>query len=104
MSCRGSATARVPRRRRLLLHPLLDRVLHILDFVDLDVYELPADFLDAADIDRLDDVAGFGIDRDRAARALPFHALCRANERFAVRLTAGLPQRFVDQVHAVPAP
>src|SRR6266853_1688413 len=37
----------------LLLHPLLDRVLDVLDLVDLDVDEAPADFLDAADINGL---------------------------------------------------
>src|SRR3979490_1776713 len=55
----------------LLLHPLLDRILDVLDRVDLDVDEAPVDLLDAPDIYRLDDVAGLRIDGDRAARAFP---------------------------------
>src|SRR5882762_587343 len=87
----------------LLLHPLLDRVLDVLDLVDLDVDEAPADCLDAADINGLDDVAGLRIDRNRAARAFPLHALGGPDERFAVGLAAGLLQGFVDEVHSVPA-
>src|SRR5437773_8924043 len=87
----------------LFLHPLLDRVLDVLDPVDLDVDEAPADLLDAADIYRLDDVAGFRIDGDRAARAFPFHSLGRSDERLGVGLAAGLLQGLVDEVHAVPA-
>src|SRR5438128_7004392 len=59
----------------LLLHPLLDRVLDVLDLVALDVEQPAADFLDTADIDRLADVASLRIDRDRTARAFPFHRL-----------------------------
>src|SRR2546430_5367045 len=87
----------------LLLHPLLDRVLDVLDLVDLDVDEAPADLLDAADINGLDDVASLRIDGDRAARAFPFHALRGRDERLGVGLAAGLLQGFVDEVHAVPA-
>src|SRR5947209_13296890 len=87
----------------LLLHPLLDGVLDVVDLVDLDVDEAPADLLDAADIYRLDDVAGLRIDGDRAARAFPFHALGGRNERLCVGLTGGLLQGFVDEVHPVPA-
>src|SRR5467141_1934550 len=87
----------------LFLHPLLDRVLDVLDLVDLDVDEAPADLLDAADINRLDDVASLRIDGDRAARAFPFHALGRRDEGLGVGLAAGLLQGFVDEVHPVPA-
>src|SRR6266446_10433019 len=87
----------------LLLHPLLDRVLDVLDLVDLDVDEAPADLVDAADIYRLDDVAGLRIDGDRAARAFPFHALGGRDEGLGVGLAAGLLQGFVDEVHPVPA-
>src|SRR5712691_12929953 len=87
----------------LFLHPLLDRVLDVLDLVDLDVEQPAADLLDAADVDRLDDVARFRIDRDRAARAFPLHALRGRDECLAVGLAAGLPQSLVDEVHAVPA-
>src|SRR5882762_5709859 len=61
--------------RTLLLHAFLDRVLDVLDLVDLDVEQLALDLLDPADVDRLDDVACFRIDRDRPARAFPLHAL-----------------------------
>src|SRR6266571_5468054 len=87
----------------LFLYPLLDRVLDVLDLVDLDVEQPAADLLDAADVDRLDDVARFRIDRDRAARAFPFHALGGGDKRLGVGLAAGILQGFVDEVHAVPA-
>src|SRR5438552_5155752 len=41
----------------LFLHPLLDRVVDVLDLLDFDVAEVPADLFDAVDIYRLDDVA-----------------------------------------------
>src|SRR6266853_2506940 len=87
----------------LFLQALLDRVLDVLDLVDFDVDEAPVDFLDAADIYRLDDVASLRIDGDRAARAFPFHALGGRDERLGVGLAAGLRQGFVDEVHPVPA-
>src|SRR2546423_3012310 len=87
----------------LFLHPLLDRVLDVLDPVDLDVDEAPPDLLDAADINRLDDVASLRIDGDRAARAFPFHALRGRDQSLGVGLAAGLLQGFVDEVHPVPA-
>src|SRR5881396_3281020 len=87
----------------LFLHPLLDRVLDVLDPVDLDVDEAAADLLDTADINRLDDVASLRIDGDRAAWAFPFHALGGRNERLCVGLAGGLLQGFVDEVHPVPA-
>src|SRR5437879_10031707 len=52
-------------------------VLHRLEGREFDVVELTVDLLDLADIDVLHDVAGFRIDRDRAARTFPFHALYR---------------------------
>src|SRR5256885_3893147 len=58
----------------LLLHPLLDRVLDVLDPVDLDVEQPAADLLDAADINGLDAVASLRIDGDRTARAFPIAA------------------------------
>ena len=45
-----------------LLHPLLHRILDVLDLVDLDVEQLVADLLDLANMHGLDDVAGFRID------------------------------------------
>src|SRR6266702_6810405 len=87
----------------LLLHPLLDRVLDVLDLVDLDVEQPAADLLDAADVNRLDDVASLRIDGDRAARAFPSHVLGGRDERLGVGLAAGLLQGFIDEVHPVPA-
>ena len=49
----------------------------------------------------LHDVARLRIDRDRAARAFPRHALHRRDQRVAVGIAAGLLQRLIDQVHAV---
>src|SRR5262249_32439936 len=112
---RGAATFSLPKGKgptqgraarvlgRLRLHSRLDRVLHVLDLVDLDIKKLACDFFYAPDIDRLDDVAGFGVDRNRAPRALPLHALGRGDEGLAVGVAAGLLERLVDQVHAVPA-
>src|SRR6266496_3284120 len=87
----------------LFLHPLLDRVLDVLDLVDLDVEQPAADLLDTADVNRLDDVASLRIDSDRAARAFPSHALGGRDERLGVGLAAGLLQGFIDEVHPVPA-
>src|SRR5262245_20617708 len=79
------------------------RILDVLDLVERHVDELAADLLDLADIDRLHDVAGLGIDRHRAARAVPFHSLGGGDQGVAVGLAAGLLQRLVDRVHAVVA-
>src|SRR5579871_1976110 len=57
------------------LHARLHGILDVLDFVELDIDERAVHLLDAADVDVLDDVARLRIDRDRAARALPRHAL-----------------------------
>src|SRR5712691_4601020 len=87
----------------LFLHPLLDRVLDVLDLADFDVGEAPADLLDAADVDRLDDVARLRIDRDRAAGAFPFHALSGGDKLLGVGLAAVFLQGFVYEVQPVPA-
>src|SRR6266852_1876343 len=76
------------RPRRLFLHSLLDRILDVLDLVDLDVEQPAADFFDAADINRLDDVARLRVDRHRTARALPLRAFRGRDERVAVGLAA----------------
>ena len=68
---------------------------------EFDVVELAVLLLDLADVDVLNDVARLRIDRDRAARALPGHALHGGDQRIAVGLAAGLLQRRVHQVHAV---
>src|SRR6266511_2968266 len=76
-------------------------ILHRLEGREFDVVEFAVDLLDLADVDVLHDVAGFRIDRDRAARAFPLHALHRPDQRIAVGLAAGLLQRLVDQANAV---
>src|SRR5882762_3769642 len=76
-------------------------ILHRLESRELHVVEFAVDLLDLADVDVLDDVAGFRIDRDRAARAFPLHALHRLDQRIPVGLAAGLLQRLVDQADAV---
>src|SRR6187402_3380886 len=78
--------------RPLLLH--LQRILDRIEGRELDVVELALHLLDLADVDVLDDVAGLRIDRDRAARALPFHALHRIDQGVAVGLAAGLLERL----------
>src|SRR4051812_17200640 len=72
-------------------------ILHRLEGREFDVIEFAVDLLDLADVDVLHDVAGFRIDRDRAARAFPLHALHRLDQRIAIGLAAGLLQGFVDQ-------
>src|ERR1044072_3656740 len=72
------------RSASIRLHPRLDRILDVLDLVELDIDDLAVDLLNAADVDGLDDVARLRIDRDRPARAFPGHALDRSDEGFAV--------------------
>src|SRR5215470_1656853 len=76
-------------------------VLHVLDLVEWNVDQLAADLLHPSDVDRLYDVTRLGIDRHRAARAVPFQALGGRDQRVAVGLAAGLLQGLVDGVHAV---
>src|SRR4030081_1661852 len=70
----------------------LDRILDGLEGRELDVVELAVLLLDLADIDVLDDVAGVRIDRDRTARAFPFHPFHGGDQPVAVGLSAGLFQ------------
>src|SRR6195256_3248732 len=76
-------------------------ILHSLESRKFDVVEFAVDLLDLADVDVLHDVAGFRIDRDRAARAFPLHPLHGFEQPVAVALTAGLLQRLVDQMDTV---
>src|ERR1044071_998491 len=78
------------------LHLGLDRVLDLLDLVELDIDELAIDLLDPADADGLDDVTRLGIDRDRPARALPGHPFRGADQLLAVGVAVGLLQALVD--------
>src|SRR5580658_6271799 len=68
----------------------MKRVLDRGEGIELDRIGLTVSFLDPADIDVLHDVAGFRIDRDRAARAFPTHAFHGADERICIGLAAGL--------------
>src|SRR5262245_16682161 len=61
--------------RSLVLLRGLHRVLDRGEGGEFDVVKLAVLFLDLADIDVLNNVARLRIDRDRAARALPAHAL-----------------------------
>src|SRR5437764_15426057 len=81
----------------------LGRILDGLESSELDVVELVADLLDLADVDVLHDVARLRIDRDRAARAFPRHALHGADERIALGRAVGFLERRVDEMHAVVA-
>src|ERR1700746_4055518 len=64
------------------------RILDVLDLVERHIDELAADLLDLADVDRLHDVAGLGVDRHHPARALPLQALGRRNQGVTVGLAA----------------
>src|SRR5450755_1820945 len=52
---------------------LLAGILHIGKLLELGVVELSVDSFDAADIDRLNDVARLRVDHDRSARAVDAH-------------------------------
>src|SRR6201995_318114 len=72
-------------------------VLHVREGLELDIVELAVLLLDLADVDVLDDVARLRVDRDRAARALPLHALHGLDQLVAVGVAARLLERLVDQ-------
>src|ERR1700712_1460281 len=103
-----SATTSRPRlRRRPGTTPKPASLLRLADILDglegleFDVVKFAVDLLDLADIDVLHDVAGFRIDRDRAARAFPLHPLHGADQGIAIGLAARLLQRLIDEVNAV---
>src|SRR5437763_13959356 len=77
------------------LHLGFDRVLHLLDLVELDIDDFAIHLLDTADVDGLDDVARLGVDRDRPARALPGHPLHGADQLLAIGIANGLLPRLV---------
>src|SRR5260370_41473263 len=79
----------------------LTEILDGLEGRELEVVELAVDLLDLADVDVLDDVAGRGIDRDRAAGALPLLTLHGLDQLGAVGIAIGLLQGFIDEVDAV---
>ncbi len=91
-------------RRQALFRTSFHRVLDVLDLRYLNVLQMPVPIFDPPDIDGVDDVAGFGIDRNRAAWAFPLHAFCRVHQRLAFRLPLCLLQSLVNQVHPVIAP
>jgi hypothetical protein len=84
-----------------VLRRCLRRVLDVGNRGDFHGDQMAVDLLDLANIDRLDDVTGLRIDRNRPARTFPVQAPGGVDERLAVGLAAGLLQRGVDQVHAV---
>src|SRR5208282_5908913 len=84
-----------------LLRGSFHRVLHVRKSLELGVPELPVYLFDLAHVDVVHDVAGVRIDRDRAARAFPGHALHRCDQSVAVGVAARLLERFVEEVHAV---
>src|SRR5258705_6584523 len=92
------------RSRSPTVAPSLLRLAGVLDGLEgceFDVVELAVDLLDLADVDVLHDVAGFRIDRDRAARAFPLHPLHGFDQRIAVGLATGLIEGLVDEMDAV---
>src|SRR5262249_52804246 len=81
----------------------LDRIPDILNPVELDVDERPADLLHPTHIHGLHRLAGRRIDRHRTARAFPRHALGGRDQGVAVAVAVALFQRLVDEMHAVVA-
>src|SRR5580704_10366978 len=85
----------------ILFGSFFHRISYLLDSIELDILELTADFPDPADIHGLNNVSGFRVDRYRSARAFPCGSPGRSNEAFPVGVSTGLPQRFVNKMHAV---
>src|SRR5262245_62706123 len=98
---RAGFEPRAPAVLGLLLH--FQRVFDGVEGRELDIVKLALHLLDLADVDVLDDVARLRIDRDRSARAFPFHALHRVDQGVAAGLALGLLERLVHQMHAVVA-
>src|SRR5260370_7443432 len=94
-SVRG-VTRRSPRLSTSLLR--LAGVLDGLEGREFDVVEFAVDLLDLADVDVLHDVAGFRIDRDRAARAFPLHPLHGFDQRIPLGLPAVLLHPLLHHV------
>ena len=91
----GTAVANV--KSAPLVRDFMKRVLDCGKGIELDRIGLAVPFLDPADIDVLHDVAGFRIDRDRAARTFPAHPFHGANERIRIGLAdPGLKARFAE--------
>src|SRR6185295_16367596 len=70
----GRSKART-RTVALILHPRLERVLDVVDLVELHVDERAVALFHPPDVDRLHHVARLRINRHRPARAFPAHAL-----------------------------
>src|SRR3974377_308861 len=62
----------------------LARIFHLVIAHELYVVEFAIHFLNAANVDILDDVTRVRVDRDRSARTFPGHAFHRVDERVAV--------------------
>jgi hypothetical protein len=65
-------------------------VLDGVEGIKLNIIKFAVGFLDPTHLDVLDDVAGFGVDRDWAARAFPGHTLHGGDEGVAVGRATGL--------------
>src|SRR6266851_3734355 len=103
-STAGSSSNRVQTRSLLGRVELLPRILDLVDGLELDIGEVIALLLDAADVDVLHHVARLRVDHDgpaRAVRVLPpredLHRLV------AIRFALGLLDDREDRGHAVPA-
>src|SRR5271155_5461525 len=84
-----------------LFHPCFDRILDVVELGNHHVPDSAIHLLGTANIDRLDDVAGLGVDRHRPARAVPAHAFGGGDEAVAVGFAAGFAEGLIDQIHAV---
>src|SRR5665213_2738559 len=90
--CRAELLRRVHRFPRILDHG---------EGLELDIDELAAALLDAADIDVLDDFAGLRIDHEGSARTRLGLVVPQARHRLvAVELAAGLLDHVEDHRHA----
>src|SRR4051812_31957797 len=82
---------------------LLPGILEHADVLELHVAKLAIDLFDAPDIDGLDDVAGLGVDRDRAAGAGAREPLQDRERLVGAHPAAELVRNRVDRRHAVVA-
>src|SRR6185437_2757733 len=74
----------------------LYRVLHVFDFINVDIDNFPVDFFDAANVNRLHNVTRVRIDQHGAARTLPAHPFCCLYQTVTVSLSTRLLQRLID--------
>src|SRR5579859_981556 len=82
-----------------LIHRKLSSIPDVFVAFDLDVLQVTPGFLDAANIDRVDDVAGVGIDRDVSTRTLPTQPFDGGDHAVCIGIAVGFAQRRIDGVH-----